>query len=616
VTDIELFEDILKTNTVVGFDFETTLDRYKPPICTVQIVGYDQREVVIQTWNRPDLLARCLTALRDTKALLVAHYAIFELERLLENGVTPAKIACTYVAAQVLRGAMEGGNFVTTYDLKALAKRELHVELDKTYQTSDWREPLTDASREYALADARCARDLWAIFDFEFDLDPDARRGFDLIMAALPATAICNTTGLLFDAAAHERLCVELDRQVAAAELELEILCNGEIPNTNSPQQVSRWLAEQISFEPGCSVKRAGFLFTQVTNVSWPMTATGFSLDKKLLEQIIGPAEESWPAVGRFLRARMAYKYSATLLTSFGPNLRALIDPDGRLRGRLVPHGARTSRFSCRNPNLQNQPRLEIFRALYIVPAGRKLVIADYGQIELRVGCIICNDAQMQAFFVAGRDLHAATMEKIHHVHYDSTNKTHKRWRSEGKAVTFASLYGAMAPTIALSAKLALPDAQLLLDQWLGIYPGIADFRLSQPERARKAGVVQLVSGQKIRVVGSSRPAQLINAPVQGSAASVMLRAMARVQTALAKSGLDASLCMVVHDEIILEASDRDARAAGLILQREMAAALLDLYPEARKLGMAGVADAAIVDRWSDKDADEFAIGVDDEWAA
>ena len=242
--------------------------------------------------------------------------------------------------------------------------------------------------------------------------------------------------------------------------------------------------------------------------------------------------------VGGYLRTRAAYQKDKKLLDAFGPKLASMVDADGCIRGGLIPHGARTSRMSCRDPNLQQMPIEEVFRACFEARPGRKLVICDYGQIELRAGWIIADDKRMQMIFREGFDIHAATAVAVFVLGaYDENNPAHRLVRKKAKAPNFAAFYGAQANTIAINTGLPVPEAADLLRKWLETYPGIARYREEMPVLGRKQGHVQLVSGQKIAVLESTRPAQMINAPVQGGSASVLYRAAVRVGRELAQRG-------------------------------------------------------------------------------
>jgi DNA polymerase I-like protein with 3'-5' exonuclease and polymerase domains len=626
VNDLQHFLAIVATPGVCGLDFETTIARlYKREICTIQVAHADGRESVLHLWAHPEWLGAVQSAMLASPCTFAAHFAIFECEMLTKYGMLPARLECTYVAARVLRGVVPGNGVDPDFSLAGLLMHELGMRVDKTVRARDWREPLDDAAVEYTLDDARGARDLWLLYWAELQDDFGQEMGYRIIADALPAIAECNLTGLEFDVEAHDRLCAQKAEEARVLAFELDLIAPGI--NPNSAKQVGDWIAGQLTYEPGASHRRAALVFASVTETApWPTTGGGqLSLARPLLATVLPPLERvahdaalpeevrtPWADAYRYLRKRLDYQKAAKILQAFGPSLRTQVDEDGCIRTTLKPHGARTSRQSSVLPNLQNQPKEAEFRRMYKRRRRRKVVQADYNQIELRVGAIEAPDLAMQKVFRDGLDIHTATACSIHAIPLTEfgTDPVHKTWRSNGKPVTFASLYGAQAPTIALNSGLPFAEAADLLDRWLTVYSGIAFYRENQPRRAHEKGYVELVSGQRIRVRDDSRAAQLINAPVQGSAASVMYRALTRVHRRLRAEGLDARLALCVHDEILLDAAEECAYRAGIVLREEMAAALLDLYPQAAEMGLAKVADAVIIDNWGEKDNE--GVGIED----
>jgi DNA polymerase I-like protein with 3'-5' exonuclease and polymerase domains len=621
LNDVDHFCAIVGTPGVCGIDFETTVARlYDREICTVQVAHADGREALLHLWEHPAWISVVRAALRASPCRFAAHFAIFEAEMLTKYGCLPKHLECTYVAARVLRGVVPGNDVDPDFSLAGLMLEELGERRDKSIRDRDWRLPLDDEAIGYCLDDARDARDLWLLWSSEFADDWSQHAGYEIIRDAIPAIAECNLTGLEFDHAAHDKLCALKAEEAELLGFELGLLAE---LNPNSPKQVGAWIAEQLCFEPA-TPQRASLVFASVTEAgAWPLTSTGqLSLARPLIGTVLGPLEKvaedetlpdevrgPWAAVARYLRLRLAYQKHAKLLQAFGPSLRVLVDDDGCIRTTLKPHGARTSRQSSVLPNLQNQPVEEAFRNCYKARRKRKIVQADYSQIELRVGCIITGDLAMQDVFRRGLDIHSATCCSIHALAaYDDASPLHRRWRKEGKPVTFAALYGAQAATIALNSGLPMREAGELLDRWLEVYPGIAFYRRDQPDRARRLGYVELVSGQRIRVRDDSRPAQLINAPVQGSAASVMYLALTIVHRRLKEAGIDARLALCVHDEILIDAAEDCAQRAAVILRDGMTEALVTLYPQTREMGLAHVADAVIIDRWGQKDTGGMSI--------
>lgn len=613
---------ILETPGVKGFDFETTVSRlYGREICTAQAAHEDGREAVAHVYGKPNDLKRILKALGETEGDVPAHFAIFEAETILmAGGKTPAGLQCTYVAARNSRGILPGNGVEPSWALKAVAKAELDEEVSKEERSRDWRLPLDAASTEYALQDARVARDIWLLYIMT-DLAPGTaqRAGYDVIAQAIPAIATCNVTGLHFNEAAHRRLCLQYQDEALEHLKDMKRICGGAIENHGSSQQVGVWICEQLTFEKGCTPTRASLLLASMTGISWRLTASGsLSMDKKFVATILEELNHYFPVVVEYMIARSQYQKRRTILTSFGEGLRDKVDPDGRLRTTLIPHGAKTSRQTSKDPNLQNQPAEDVFRALYDAPENRVLVVCDYPQIELVCGCLMAPDETMQEVFRTGVDIHSATAIRVFGIPedaFDIDNPDHAKKRKNGKPVTFASLYGAQASTIALNSGLPMGEAASLLDGWLGVYSGIANYRDTQPGIAAAAGHVNLVSGQTISVRKDTRPAQAINAPIQGSAASCMYRALTRVHDALNAAGLDARLALNVHDELLVESTPEAAPAAARIMEVEMREAVYDLFPEAKDLGvLERNCNAAVVSNWALKEtgpsADEYELGL------
>lgn len=600
---IDLALEILATPGIIGIDCETTIRRaIDRQICTLQVAHEDMRKAAVYIYDQPEKISVLMEAISKSPGTLVAHNAIFEWEVFMNHGGHPQTLLCTMIAAKVLQGRIDNKTQPPSFALKAVAARDLDLILDKEVRERDWRVPMDQEAYDYAMLDAVAARNLWILYGYQFEDDPESLQGYHLITDALPGIACANLTGLGFDRGAHKVMVAQQQQECEDLLMALSMICDERIQNHGSPSMVSKWIAEQISFEVGCTPRRAAMLFTSITGEAWPISTTGFSLDKHVVERVLPTVSALWPRVALYLSVRAVYQKIAKLLQAFGPTLDEKLDEGDIIRCSLIPHGAKTSRMSAREPNLQQIPKDLLFRAMFIARPGRKLVLADYSQIELRVGCLIADDRIMQQVFADGKDIHSATAENIHKIVYDKTNPQHVKWRKDGKPVTFAALYGAMASTIAMNSGLGIAEASDLLEAWLDAYPGIRKYREEQPGRAREAEYIRLISGQKIVVDPTARDPQLINAPVQGSSASVMYKAVTYVYYALRESGLDAKIALVVHDEILLDASEEDAPAAAEILQREMTRALVELYPQVRHLGMENVADASVVDSWAEKD--------------
>ena len=612
--DLAKVKGLIETPGLCAIDLETTVARARDrEVCTIQVTHESGEEAFAYVYPRGTAALR--TVLVKPRAKLVAFNSLFESECFVKAGVEVYP-ECAMIAAKVLRGTMQGDKSKRIgWSLKECCERYLGKTRDKTIRDEDWTQPPTKEMIVYGMDDTRDALELWQMWQVNFDHDPEAYRGYRTVVDALPCLVEINLTGLPLDAQAHAGLTATLKDEVEAHVATLDLLCWGEIKNPGSTKQVGKWVMDMMM--ANCPEQQRGLphifslLYQGATGQHWPTTKTGdLSFDRKVIESRLEGLTRVAPDVAEYLIQRLQWSKAAKLVQAFGDPLRQFEDEDGYVRGSMRPHGAQTSRMSCASPNLQQMPSEEEFRALFRAKRGRKLVIADYGQIELRVGCIIADDKAMQQVFAEGRDIHSATFENVQRalgtpVTYDPDNKVHVKGRKDGKPVTFSALYGAMAATIAANGGISLPEAEKLLDAWLTAYPGIRVYRNTAFDKARREGGVRLVSGQFIGMANDTRPAMAINAPVQGSAASVMYRAMYRthrgVLAARKEAGADIRVAACIHDEMILDCAEEDAEMAREILETEMTQALLDLYPVAAKLGIDNIADAAVVDSWAEK---------------
>ena len=464
---------------------------------------------------------------------------------------------------------------------------------------------------EYGLEDVRDTLRLWQRWMPMFEQDAGQWQGYKLMHDAMPAVVEGNLHGLPFDPQAHLVLIDILTKKIQEHDFMLDILSWNMIKNHGSTQQVAAWMREiMLVGRPRKQIDSPlafSLLFQKATGQHWPMTDSGqMSLDRAAVESRIERLSKVAPAVAAYLLQRLQWSKVAKQKQAFGEPLRQYVGADGYARSSTRIHGAQTSRMSANSFNHQQMPREPEFRRLFKSKKGRKLIIADYGQIELRVGSIIAPDEVMQDVFRRGEDIHQASANAIKRLMTHDPEAVATSWeRKLSKGPTFAALYGAMAAAIAAAAGLSIAEAEVFLNAWLDVYKGIRRYRETAMDRCKADGGVRLVSGQFIRIAEDTRPAMAINTPVQGSSASVMYRAMALVRAELVwarAQGHDVWFCASVHDEILLDAAEgEDAEVGQELLQRSMRKALLDLYPQAADMGMSESADADIVDTWAEK---------------
>ncbi|HZY04007.1 MAG TPA: DNA polymerase, partial [Anaeromyxobacteraceae bacterium] len=242
--------------------------------------------------------------------------------------------------------------------------------------------------------------------------------------------------------------------------------------------------------------------------------------------------------------------------------------------------GAATGRLSSQDPNLQNIPiRTELskrIRAAFVAPPGRRLLSADYSQIELRILAHFAKDPALLEAFQRREDVHGRTAAETFGVAPDQVTPEMRRI---AKVLNFGIAYGLSA--YGLSQRLDMPgaEAQAIIDRYFARYAGVRRWLDETVETARREGAVRTLFGRKRELpeIRSRNPGlrqaaerMAVNTPIQGTAADVIKIAMLRVDAALRSSGLNARLLLQVHDELVLEVAEGEADRLGELVRREM----------------------------------------------
>jgi DNA polymerase I len=563
--------------------------------CVLALAHENGGEVVVQLTGGARQL-RWLFAGR--RARLIAHNALFEVEILLTAGV-PADIDCTLLAAKALylTAVDEDRPQPVSFKLADLALREFARARDKTVRDRDWRDPaaLDEEAVAYCRQDARDALALWQLYEPRLR-DSGLLEGYRIIAGAILPTASINLHGLQFDASAHSTLGGALRADADRLEGELTALCAGALQNHASMVQISDWIMRVVLDDDDAEERLARFCarLRARCGVGWRRGKNGrLSITKSLKPKMALALEPDFPIVARYLGAHADWTHAVKLLGTFGESLAEYVDEDGRLRGQLKIGGTVTLRHSASRPNVQQMPREAAFRALFRAPPGRVLVVCDFSQIELRLAAVIAQDAALLEVYREGRD-----------VHQDVADAIDLPRGAQSKGVSFAMIYGAGVAGVAEASGLSLECAGDVVERFLGTYRGIAAYREKAPREAEAAGFIAIRPGRRVLYDPVfSKGTQAINFGVQGGAASVQMRALRRVYDALAaRPDLDTRPVGAIHDELILDAPEGEqAEAAAEILQREMRAALIEVFPESLDMGVDRLAKAAICTSWAEK---------------
>ncbi|MBR1864110.1 MAG: DNA polymerase I [Ruminococcus sp.] len=339
-----------------------------------------------------------------------------------------------------------------------------------------------------------------------------------------------------------------------------------------------RALTEQIYTYAGgefniASPKQLGeVLFEKLGLPAKKKTKSGYSTNAEVLEEL----SDKHPIIPLILEYRTLSKLAGTYVDG----LLKEVNPDGRVRSVFKQTETRTGRISSTEPNMQNIPvRKEIgrnMRKFFIADPGYTLLDADYSQIELRVLASVCHDSNMQETFASGKDIHTMTAAQVFDLPEDYVLP---EMRSAAKAVNFGIIYGIGAFSLSKDIGVSQKEAKQYIQNYLDNFPKVSEFMNKTVEDGIKNGFVTTIFGRRRyipelsagnkQVQAFGRRAAM-NAPIQGAAADIIKIAMVKVYDRLKKEGLDARLILQVHDELIIEAAEKDKDRAAQLLKEEM----------------------------------------------
>jgi DNA polymerase-1 len=354
-------------------------------------------------------------------------------------------------------------------------------------------------------------------------------------------------------------------------------------------------------FNLGSPKQLGDILFGQMGLPGAKKTATGaWSTSARILEDL---AEEGHELPARILDWRQLAKLKST----YADALPGFLDPrTGRVHTSYALAATTTGRLSSSDPNLQNIPvRNEEGRRIrraFVAAPGCKLISADYSQIELRLLAHVADIGALKKAFADGLDIHAMTASEMFGVPIkDMPGEVRRR----AKAINFGIIYGISAFGLANQLSIPREEAGAYIRKYFERFPGIRDYMEAAKKQARAEGFVRTIFGRKCHFprINASNPSErafneraAINAPLQGSAADIIRRAMARMDGALEAAGLTARMLMQVHDELIFEAPDGEVEATIKLVSKVM----VDAPSPSVALGAPLVVEARAAGNWDE----------------
>ncbi len=562
---LEHWLEQLQQAEAFSFDTETTsLDYMQAAIVGVSVCIEPGRAAYVplahaypgapEQLERSMVLERLRPLLEDPGRAKLGHHLKYDAHVLRNHGIELRGIRYdTMLESYVLNST------ATRHDLDSTALRYLGIETihyedvagKGAKQLTFDQVPLEQAA-EYAAEDAdvtlRLHRALWP----QLEQLPRLKALYEEIEQPLvPVLLDMEHLGVLIDADMLRRQSHEIAGRLVELEREAHAAAGSSF-NLDSPKQLQEILFGQL----GLPVKRR-------TAKGQPSTA------EDVLEELASDYE--------LPRIILDYRGLAKLRSTYTEKLPAQVDPrTGRVHTSYHQAVAATGRLSSTDPNLQNipirTPEGRRIRQAFVAPKDHLLIAADYSQIELRIMAHLSGDAGLLRAFAEDRDIHQATAAEVFGVPLDQVGAEQRR---AAKAINFGLIYGMSAFGLARQLGIGRGEAQQYVELYFARYPGVKRYMDETRALAREQGYVETVFGRRLYLpeIGS-RNSQLrqyaersaINAPMQGTAADIIKRAMIEVHDWLRREDLPARLVMQVHDELVLEvkASAADALERGL----------------------------------------------------
>ncbi|MGQ0602301.1 MAG: DNA polymerase I [Anaerolineales bacterium] len=455
--------------------------------------------------------------------------------------------------------------------LKKLAMVRLGVEMTEITeligtgkkQITMERVPI-ESTAAYAAADADVTLRLVAALRPELEEKRQLGLLNDLEMPLVPLLAEMEMTGISLDTEHLAELAKELDQQLTKLEKKIYKEVGHEF-NINSTQQLSEALFDKLQLVPPDKSRK---------------TAAGkYSTAADVLEEM----RKLHPAIGLILEQRELAKIKSTYVDA----LPLAVNPDtGRVHTSYNQAGSVTGRIASSDPNLQNIPiRTELGRRVrkaFIASKGTVLLSADYSQIELRIAAHYSKDEGLRRAFLEGQDIHTTTAAAMLGVRPEKVTKEQRR---TAKTVNFGILYGQGAFGLTRTTGLTLAEAEDFIKNYFARFPGLKGYLDETKRRAVEQGYVETLMGRRRYFPGlsssgaNSREAAIararaereaINAPIQGTAADIVKKAMLEIPPALAKARLSAKMLLQVHDELVFECPKKEVKETAQVVRRVM----------------------------------------------
>jgi len=568
--DFDRWLDKLENAELFAFDTETTsIDAQRAELVGVSLAVEANEAAYIPVAHSymgvPDQLDRnaVLAALKpyleDPNKAKVAQHAKYDINVLAHYDIRVQGVAFDTMLESYVLDATATRHDMDSLSLKYLGQSTIKFEdiAGKGSKQLTFDQIALEQAGPYAAEDAdvtlRLHQALWAKLQPQPSL---AKVLQEIEMPLMPVLAGIERNGALVDAKLLGEQSIELGEKMVALERQAFELA-GEEFNLGSPKQLGAILYE-----------KQGLPVLSKTAKGQPSTA----------EAVLAELAEQGFELPQVI---MQYRSVSKLKSTYTDRLPEQINPrTGRIHTSYHQAVAATGRLSSSDPNLQNIPIRTAegrrIRQAFIAPKGYKLLAADYSQIELRIMAHLAQDAGLLDAFRHDLDVHRATATEVFGVDLEEVTTDQRR---SAKAINFGLIYGMSAFGLAKQIGVDRKQAQAYIDRYFTHYPGVLSYMERTREQASEQGYVETLFGRRLylpeihaknQAMRKAAERTAINAPMQGTAADIIKRAMIKVAQWLDDSALDARVIMQVHDELVLEVREDQIEAASQGLKERM----------------------------------------------
>lgn len=506
--------------------------------------------------------------------LKVAHNLKFDYKILKQYGITvKGAMFDTMIAHYLLNpDGRHGMDYLSEVYLNYKPVSIETIIGKKGKKQGNFRDADLRTQTDYAAEDADVTFQLYELFAPQLKKENLEELFYNIEMPLMEVLAKMELAGISLDEKWLAQESVDLENDLKQLENTIFEL-SGEEFNMNSPRQLGEILFEKMQLDPKAKKTKTG----------------QYATSEDVLQKLASKHE--------IIKYILEYRTYQKLKSTYVDALPSQIDKtDNRVHTNFSQTTAATGRLASVNPNLQNIPirtlRGQQIRGAFVSGEGKKIISADYSQIELRLIAEISGEENMIKAFQNGEDIHASTAAKLFKIPLEDVSKTQ---RSQAKTVNFGIIYGQGAFALAEQTGLSRTEAKQMIEAYFETYPKLKEYMAEQVNKARQSGYVETILGRKRHlkdinsnnfVVRGHAERNAVNAPVQGSAADIVKIAMIKIDRELEEQQLKTRMLLQVHDELVFESPADEIEKASELIKKEMENALKTQVPLLVEIGV------------------------------